>query len=274
MPPLLEGIREGHFSEDPSIELPDPPVPPNMMTKDRLMDEFLFGIPMKEFSTTCEELPDAAFRRAISAAYTWIETEVGGGLVIIPKNFPNEQHPYFLDDYRQWAYINAYHYPIIKVFRVGATYPTGQDIIKFPNEWVRFYAQSGQIQLVPSSGSISEVIIGRGGTFLPLIYSGLIPNLPQLWQVYYSAGYETIPGDIDELVGYKAGMEILGIVSDILYPPGLSSLSVSIDGVSQSLPLTRGKELFGSRMDRFQEHIKNRLPQIRNRYTGIRMSVA
>ena len=107
---------------------------------------------------------------------------------------------------------------------------------RFPDEWIRLEEDHGQIHLVPSRGSLSQIIIGQGGDFLTLIFGG-ISYMPSLWEVDYTAGMdvEDIPRIIVEAIMKYAAIEVLIIASDLVRPIGVTSESISLDGGSQSM---------------------------------------
>ena len=253
---------------------PDPPVPTNIIDKEILVGEYLWGMPTENFSTTCDKIPDRVYQRAIDAAYEWIETELTA--TVIPKNFLDEPHDFKREEYMHWAHFNLYHFPVLDVLQARAVFPTNQpgDSVKFPPEWHRVYKLSGILNLIPTAGTMAKFIIGRSGAYLPLVFSGAWDSMPQLFRVDYQAGMNPIPANINEVIGKKAAIEILAIISDILYPPGTTSISLGIDGVSQNIALTRSQLLFQARINEYKENIKTEMVQLRQRWAGIRFSVA
>ncbi len=157
-------------------------------------------------------------------------------IAIVEEVIQAEEHDYRIGDYMTYAFMQLFKSPVRRVDEVRAVYPLGQTIQVFPQEWIRLEPLHGQIHLVPSRGSLGQIIIGQGGDFLPLIYGGL-SYLPNLWQVDYTAGMdpENLPRDVVEAIAKMAALDVLTVMSDLVRPIGVASESVSIDGLSQSM---------------------------------------
>lgn len=145
---------------------------------------------------------------------------------LVPHLIEDETHDYYIKDYQLYAFIQLYHYPLIVTQEhpvVKAKYPTGQLVTTFPREWVRADAMHGQIQLIPTQGTLSQVILGQGGSYLPIIYQGL-GYLPQLFNVTYKAGFEKgkVPQLFIDAVAKLAVMGLLSSVGDSVRPAGVT----------------------------------------------------
>ena len=201
------------------------------LTPKWLKDNYLTGL------TFCDadgkELPNEFFETHMMNAVRRIEGIAN--ISILEKVLTAEEHDYRVGDYQMFAFLQLFHFPVKRVEAVRAVYPLGLTIQDFPKEWFRVEESHGQIHLVPSRGSLGQIILGQGGDFLPLIYSGL-SYLPHLWEIDYVAGMDEcdMPRDVVEAIAKYASIEILTIMSDLIRPIGVSSESVSLDGMSQS----------------------------------------
>jgi hypothetical protein len=153
-------------------------------TVDIIKNRYLFGIPITDWNGN--EYADEYIQQWIDDAVAWLETELQ--IKITPTEF-SEYHDYQINHYQQFCYLQLYQYPVIEVTSLKASY-AGQDIMTFPTEWIKVYPNSGQVQLVPTTGSLSQILLGQGsGILLPLITSRL-SNMPFLFQVTYTAGFD------------------------------------------------------------------------------------
>lgn len=178
-------------------------------------------------------IEDSFFDYWISNAVDYIRSQTS--LAVFDEIVMNEPHDYFAADFLQYGWLKVSRVPLKSVASVKAIYPTGNYLFTFPNEWLRVDRNGGQIQIVPSGGSLSQALLGQGGTYLPIIYRNL-QYLPQLFHVEYTAGWEPgkVPNQLVDAVCKKACIDILAIVGDLIYGPGVVSRSVSVDGLSQS----------------------------------------
>lgn len=229
-----------------------------------------------------QPLPDPYYIHKLSVAAATFERETK--VRILRRNVLNELHDYYINDYAQFAYLQLHEYPVVSVTEISAVYPTGQAIMTFPNEWVRLTPSHGQVQLVPTSGSLSQVIMGRGGSYLPLIFQG-VGYLPQLFRVSYVTGFEDdkIPVDMLDAVCKLATIDVLGGVGDTIYPPGVTSISAGVDGLSQGVGIMNNGQfpaVFAGRINLYRRDlygerstVEGVLYRIKDEYKGLNLKV-
>ena len=157
-------------------------------------------------------------------------------ITILPLTISSEQHDYSVSDYLNWGWLQLYKVPVQAVIALRGAYPNGTNVITYPGEWISVRGESGQINVIPNQGGLGAVIVGQGGDFLPLIMGGT-SHVPNLWQVDYVAGMDTenMPRMVVEAIAKMACIDLLAIFSDLVRPVGVSSESVSADGLSQSM---------------------------------------
>ena len=76
-----------------------------------------------------------------------------------------------------WGWMTLQYGPVMQINQIQLTYPTGAEILKFPNSWIKPQPLSRQLRLVPPQGALSELVIGPGG-FLVLLIGGRNGHLP------------------------------------------------------------------------------------------------
>jgi len=241
-------------------------------TPELITGNYLFGIPLVDEDGN--ELGEPTIEYWIGQGISWLETEL---MIPIQPTSIQETHDYYIDEYQQFCYLQLYQYPVISVESLVASY-AGQEIMTFPADWIRIYKQTGQLQLVPTTGSLSQVLLGAGsGVLLPLITARL-SNMPHLFNVTYTAGFAEgqVPGDIVDMIAMKACIGLLNILGDILLGAGIASQSLSIDGLSESINTTQSAEnsAYSARIRQYERQIKAQLPNLRARYKGLRLAVA
>lgn len=206
---------------------------------------------------------------------------------VLRRVIVDELHDYNANDYVNFCFFSLFNYPVISVERVAAMYPTGQLVFTFPVEWVRLNTVHGQVQLVPTQGSLSSVLLGRGGSYLPLIYAGM-GYLPQLFHVDYTSGFAEgmVPLDIVDAICKLAVIQMLAVAGDTVFPPGVTNISAGIDGVSQGIGILNNGQLppvFAGRISTYRAELYGRatgpegegvLDQLRSQYKGLNLRVA
>jgi hypothetical protein len=244
----------------------------SVLTVEQMKKRYFFGINFGDGKGNT--LPDAVWEHYILGAIRWFEHQLD--IPILPTHFL-ERHDYYRQDYEAFAFIKLDNCPVLKVNEFRVQYPSGQNVIVFPNEWLRLNNFEGQIQIVPTAGTLSEILVGAGGSFLPAAYNGLM-YLPQLFEIDYEAGFEhgRVPRNLVDVIGMFASLGPLHMFGDLLGGAGIASYSLSMDGLSQSINTTSSPENagFGARVKQYLQQIKQQIPLLRAYYHGQRMVVA
>lgn len=217
------------------------------LTGKYLLDNYLTGF--KFMGSDGQELPPKFYEDKIADAIAKLESITH--IDVLERSVVGEKHDYHTTDYLNYAYMQLFRTPCQSVSQVRAVYPTGQTIQVFPSEWVRLYVEHSQFHLVPTSGSLAQVMLGGGNGYLPFILAGL-SYLPQLWEVDYVSGFrvDAIPREIISVICKLAAIDVLVIASDLIGPLGVASSSLGIDGMSQSI--ARQLPAFKARIDQYR----------------------
>jgi hypothetical protein len=125
--------------------------------------------------------------------------------------------------------------------------------------------------VVPTAGTLSQVLLGSGGSYLPLLGSGLT-YLPDLFQITYTAGFQTgyIPDIVNQTIGMRAAVSLIGMASANIMESGIGTKTISIDGLSQSVGLASGiYGPFSPLVRTYKEMIDDNIAAIMAKYQGI-----
>lgn len=248
------------------------------LTPKYLKDNYLTGFSFQ--GSDGQELPPKFFDDKLADAIVKLENITN--IDVLERSITGEKHDYVTTDYLNYAFMQLFRIPCQSVSQVRAVYPTGQVIQVFPSEWVRLYVEHSQFHLVPTSGSLAQVLLGGGNGYMPFIFAGL-SYLPNLWEVDYVSGFrvDAIPREIASAICKLAAIEVLTIVSDLVGPLGIASSSLGIDGMSQSV--ARQLPAFKARIDQYRvdlgipgpalgvdpKYSTGELGQIRRTYMGM-----
>lgn len=236
-----------------------------LLSLQQLKSKYLFGIRFVDQNGTT--MDDSVFNDAILDAISQFEHEFN--LTLTPTTY-TQKIDYDFNDYQKYSYIQLNHRPVISLESLHIELIRNQTLVNFPDEWIRLYSESGQVQVTPTSGTISGFAVGNSG-FLPLFY-GVTRNFPQMIVAEYTSGFEQdkIPKFINQLIGYMASIPLLIIAGDLLYGPGIASRSINADGLSQNTSYTSTKDAgaYGARIFEYQKKIAELKAQVKNYYTG------
>ena len=258
---------------DPSLG-DDSVVLSGIMSIDELKEVYLFGVDLTSDDGT--PYPDRMFEFSIRAAIGWVEDVLD--LDVRPTDRV-ERYDYEQRQFSEWGFLQLDHYPCldwdVSNHYVKMFWPSAAEAYTFPSEWVRLEKQAGQINLVPTSGSIAQALI-VSGALLPTVLSR-VPWVPRALEVSYASGFDlgSLPYEIRALIGMRACFPILNTAGDLIAGAGIASYSLGVDSLSQSINTTSSatNSGYGARLVQFTRELKEQVPVIRRRYKNIGLGV-
>ena len=140
--------------------------------------------------------------------------------------------------------------------------------VTIPSDWVRCEKHTGQIQIVPTTGSLGEFNFGNL-SYLPrvLLFNS---DWPAFYRITYTAGFEKdrLPMIIAHPIGLLASLQALNIAGDLILGAGIASTSTSMDGLSQSINSTNSSNnsAYGARIKQYKAEADNILGRLRSYY--------
>ena len=258
----------------------------DIITIEELKTNYLFGLDLTRDDGT--EYPDSLYLFFIKSAISQLEHKLD--IDIVPKTYVAERHDYYREDYDKYIWIELDHFPVIGVSSVQLVLPGEQVVQVFENDWIHIQRQSGQLQLVPGTGTAGSILLGASGAWIPLIY-GNNRFIPDVFRVTYESGFGTpsdpnavtipnprlddFPDIMIDVIGKIASFGPLNIAGDLLGGAGIASQSIGIDGLSQSFNTTSSATNagYGARLLQYSKELKEVIPMLIRYYKGLRMQV-
>lgn len=248
-----------------------------VISPNELLERYMFGIPL------CSEDGKVMSKRTIKTQIANAQKKVENLFSLkLCRQVVEESRDFVREEFQSWGHIKT-TYP---VFYVSDLKGYINDIcqINYPMEWLSIKRTTEgdvfrNIYLIPNTGS------NRGATMTQnsLVYNGMSPHLgwfgqkfiPNYWRMKYITGWNEIPADLEQLISKYAAINVLNILGDILYGVGISSITITLDGVSQNTPLTRSGNagLFGGRIKQYTEEINSEISNLKYQYRGITFEV-
>lgn len=185
-----------------------------------------------------------------------------------------EKLDFRIDDFRQWSYLRT-SYPVKKAFKLDG-YISDILQIQYPTEWLSIRTSNDpigyhrHIHLVP--GGQTNIQTNS------VIFNGITPHLgffgnktiPNYWIATYCTGFDQVPSDIMQALGMLASIPLFAIAGDLIISAGIASLSLGLDGLSQSISSTSSATNagYGARIIEYRNILKELMPKLRDRYKG------
>lgn len=248
-----------------------------IMSPTELIDNYLFGVPL--CSNDGRKISTQSLIQHIEAAQSSVENVFN---IKLTKQVVDETRDFVKQEFLSWGYIRTM-YPVSYISDLEG-WISGVCQTTYPSEWLSIkkmedVAVYRNVYLIPNSGSRE----GATMTNNSVIFSGITPHLgffgqtyiPNYWRVTYVTGWDKLPSDLFDFVSKYAAINVLAVIGDILYGIGITSVNLSLDGVSQSTPLTRSSQggLFAGRIKLYQEEIERAFPTLKSKYRGIPFEV-
>lgn len=266
----------------------------SVISIEELKTYYLFGLDLTNDQGV--EYPDSLFAFWIKNAVSWLEHKLD--IPIIPTVISEERHDFYKDDYDKHIYLQLLRYPVISIESVKLVLPGEQVVHTFSKDWIHPQRDSGQLQLIPGTGTAGTILLGATGAWMPAFYRAN-KFIPDAFRVAYTGGFgkppegsygfatgsepasvshpdprlNSVPDIIKELTGKVASFGPLNIAGDLLGGAGIASQSISIDGLSQSFNTTSSSTSagFGARLIQYRQELKDQIPTVHRFYHGNRV---
>lgn len=238
-----------------------------VISSDELMSSYLYGINIK--SQDGSSLSEDSIRMKIKSSQREVEQFLE---IRLSVKFIEHTVDYFRDDYWNKFPILKTKLPVKKPLSLIG-FLNGIEQIRYPLDWVNskkdnegFYPK--KVHLIPTGsilGNSGHVILSGITAYYGLTAYSDIPNY---FTLQYVTGFDfnNMPFDVIELVAKLAAIQILYILGDIvLGQPGLNSISLSIDGLSQSTSLA-SSSAFSTRIKGYLDDIKHHSDTLKGVY--------
>lgn len=224
-----------------------------LLTPSYVRENYLRGLPLE--GPDGSPLPDGVIAQRIRGVVAWFERKYGvrlsptqikvGRLPLPGEPEPEEVYPGI--DFHPDGNLDHRHHllrlpvgPIRRIHAFGLWLPGMDRPALFPLDWAHYAPRSHTVRVYPGRG-LTFGIPALAGVYASLVSLG--KPVPHAWHFSYEAGYalEDLQGrdyDILDNLAKLVAVEVLvpGSV-DADLAEGVSSRSVSVDGLSQSVQL-------------------------------------
>lgn len=240
-----------------------------------LQSLYLYGINVR--SKDGSQMSDDMMKTHILSAQKEIERYLS---IKFQPTLIEEKLSYYRTDYMGGFPIFPTKYPVHEGYTLIGLINNISQVV-YPREWISTANDPDQqnprlISLVPtgSSNVTGDVNVILTGVMTQL---GLQRhrNIPNYWTVQYRTGFDVTPIELLDLVGKFAAIKVLTILGDLVFGnPGVSNMSLSIDGLSQSTGTVNGAKnsAFGGRITQYSSEISTTLKRLKMQYKGFNMA--
>lgn len=263
----LQESSLGPFSRvdsDPALQI---------ISVEQLTQNYLFGVDLTD--NDGNQFPDSMFEFYIRSAVGYVQSRLD--LRLLPTVIENEKHDFIRQEYYEYVYFHTREYPILSVQSVKLVLPNEQEIVTFDPSFINLREEAGQGNIIPGNGTLSVIVLGQTGTWLPYLagYGDMIPNVIR---VSYTAGFEQgkAPPEILDLVGMIAAIGPLAVAGDLIVGAGIASQHIQVDNIMSRVETTQSAEFSGysARILDYKRRAEQYFAELRRYYKGISMVVA
>lgn len=241
---------------------------------DRFISTYLAGVPLKTYDGVA--LSNLAIQQYIDNATSQLETFLD---IKISKQIIEQSADFYSVDWHNGFNMIKFSYPVNKAFELYGNFGDVKQI-SFPKDWLSVHKTNDSsggnfrsVTIIPSSTeSLQPIYFSASSLYIMNNNRGFIQNY---WRCAYCTGFDRIPNNILDVICKVASMNLLSVLGDTLYKPGVPSQSISIDGLSQSFSNSSGSQggVFAGRVRQYGEEVKQSLIDLRSYYKGLSMVV-
>jgi hypothetical protein len=238
------------------------------LSSTELIEGYFFGVPL----TNAQGVTIS--HKVIEDKIAEAQSAVEGALSIkLSPTMMMETRDFIRDEFKEWGFFKM-GFPVKLVTQLVGKY-ANNTVTTYPVHWMSIQRNSEEyligrtINIVPSGmGNVTTHMYGGIFPFFNISGSASIPNY---WEVSYLTGYEKVPYDLLGFIGKLASIPVLAQLGNIVLGAGISSQSLSFDGLSQSFGSTKSStsSAYGATIKQYTEELKNALPSLINKYKGI-----
>lgn len=248
-----------------------------IVSPSELRENYLFGIPV--CTNDGRKMSASTIKQQISAAQKRIENLFS---IKLNRQVVEESKDYIREEWNVWGYVKS-TFPIVYTDDLCGFINSAQQV-HYPKEWVSIKRTENvavwrNLYVVPNSASEH----GATMTQNTIIYSGITPHIgyygknyiPNYWRMKYITGWKAdeMPEDLVDMISKYASINILAIIGGFIYGQ-YSSISMSLDGVSQNFPLRNGRYgIFSDRIELYVQQINEMMENMKYIYKGITFDV-
>jgi hypothetical protein len=198
----------------------------------------------------------------------------------IAKQLITESEVFYALDYWQSFPIIPLSYPnTVGLSLIGLLDKIEQII--YPKTWLSYAKKSDgpgsrRLSVVPTGASTTQA---NADVILTGITSQIgmqrFDMIPDYWDVQYITGFDLkhLPYDLMQVIGKLAAIQFLAIAGDNVFPiAGLAGMSLSVDGLSQSIQSTASAtySAYSARIKQYGDEITSSLKRLKMVYDSIK----
>ena len=225
------------------------------------IEEYLHGIPLIDSNGNSYSI--RSIRTKIINATTQLEHFLK--IKTIEQTINEEIHDFNYEEWMNWGHIKLNYRPNVLI--ALDCYLNTQKVTSFSIALLTI--QGRNIALVPGSGNLVTSIWFNNAGVYPILQSG-VRLVPNFFHVTYTTGFTVIPNDILQVISKIAAIQILAILGEIVIGAGITSESISFDGLSESMSSTNssGNSAFGARIKQYSTELIHDLAVLQSYYRG------
>lgn len=239
-----------------------------VISPSELKELYFYGIPIQERNG--REMSENTILTMIRSAQEQIEGYLS---VKLQKQIIEERITFRREHWDNYNFLQV-SYPARKAFSLEGWIAQIKQV-SYPSEWLTTretndgFSYYRQVNLVPIGSGTGTVVAFSG--LMPFVGMRGMNQIPNYWKVTYSTGYDKIPNDILTALGKLASIHIFHQMGDIILGAGIASMSLGVDGLSQSISTTSSATNagYGARIINYINDLKVELPRLHDKYSGL-----
>jgi hypothetical protein len=229
-----------------------------IISPSEVIEKYLFGIPICD--SKGKQLSQNIISDRIIDAQELIESLL---YIKFKEQIIRETSNFMFQEWNSWSFVKT-SYNVKKALQLEGYYNQVKQI-GYPSNWLNVRYESSS-QTVDNDVIFRQIhVIPSGSTGNPssqgVTFNGVVPfanmlglkYIPNYWVSTYITGFSVVPKQLVSTVGKLVAIQLLAMLGDTYNNVGMSSYSISLDGLSQNTSLLKSTEsgIYGSRIKQY-----------------------
>jgi hypothetical protein len=227
-----------------------------LINSSELLDNYFYGIPI--CNDGGQQLSNDTIKQKIGVAQRTIENLLG---IKFTKQLIRETTNFITEEWGVWNFVKA-RFNVRKAMALEGYYNQTLQL-SYPKDWLSIRQESSSLEVDRDVTFKNIFVVPSGNTNTPTVqgvtFNSLAPYvmstgfIPNYWFVTYFTGFEKVPEEIIDVIGKLAAIQLFAILGDVYLGVGMSSSSISLDGLSQSTSLLKSNQsgIYGARIRQY-----------------------
>lgn len=244
------------------FKIPTKKTPDLAISVSEIISRYLYGVPLCNHQG--QDITNSDIENKIKVAQSQVENML---YIKLKEQIIRESSNFVREEWNQYGYVQT-SYNVKEPLLLEGYYNQIKQIA-YPTGWLNVRREVSSVDTDKEVLFRTIHIVPSGSTGNPQVqgvtYNGATPFamfmglqwIPNYWYSTYITGFKRVPDEIVDFIGKLVAIQLLVPLGEVYKGVGMSSYSISLDGLSQSTSMIKSGEygVYGSRIKSFTNEL-------------------